>query len=266
MLRQWRYRDHKGCGKLFTVKTDTIMHDSKLPLSKWCIAYFLYSTNLEGVSSMKLHRDLKIALKLAWHMAHRIRTVLAVNEGNFFGPVEMDDIYISGRGRNKHESQKLKQGRGAAGKAPVVGLKERDTGKASAEVVPNTKKSKSHGFVKERTGRDSVVYADEYRSYEGLPRPHLTVMDSVKQFVNGKAHTNGFESFWATLKSGYKGVFHDMNAKHLRLYVSDFEGRHDVRLMGTEYQMASIFANGIDRRLTCANLIGEPHTRQPELL
>ena len=49
----------------FTVKTDTIMHDSKLSLSKWALAFYLYSTNLKGVSSMKLHRDLDITQKSA---------------------------------------------------------------------------------------------------------------------------------------------------------------------------------------------------------
>ena len=57
-----------ACKFDFTVKTGTIMHGSKLPLSKWCIAFYLFSTNLKGVSSMKLHRDLGITQKSAWHM------------------------------------------------------------------------------------------------------------------------------------------------------------------------------------------------------
>ena len=45
------------------------MHDSKLPLQKWAFAFYLYSTNLKGVSSMKLHRDLDITQKTAWYLA-----------------------------------------------------------------------------------------------------------------------------------------------------------------------------------------------------
>ena len=62
-----------ACKYDFTVKSGTIMHDSKLPLSKWAIAFYLFNTSLKGVSSMKLHRDLGITQKNAWHMAHRIR-------------------------------------------------------------------------------------------------------------------------------------------------------------------------------------------------
>ena len=49
------------------------MHDSKLSLSEWGLAFYLHVTNLKGVSSMKLHRDLEIRQPSAWHMAHRIR-------------------------------------------------------------------------------------------------------------------------------------------------------------------------------------------------
>ena len=50
----------RSCRKHFSVKTNSLMHDSKLSISKWAIAMYLYSTNLKGVSSMKLHRDLGI--------------------------------------------------------------------------------------------------------------------------------------------------------------------------------------------------------------
>ena len=63
----------RTCRQYFSVRTGTVLQNSKLPLSKWCIAFYLFSTNLKGVSSMKLHRDLGITQKSAWHMAHRIR-------------------------------------------------------------------------------------------------------------------------------------------------------------------------------------------------
>ena len=38
----------------------------RLPLRKWAFAVYLYVTNLKGLSSMKLHRDLEITQKSAW--------------------------------------------------------------------------------------------------------------------------------------------------------------------------------------------------------
>ena len=62
-----------ACRSYFSVKLGTLMQGSNLPMRKWAIAIYLVTTNLKGVSSMKLHRDLEIAQKNAWHMLHRIR-------------------------------------------------------------------------------------------------------------------------------------------------------------------------------------------------
>ena len=61
------------CRRYFSVKTGTVLECSNIPLSKWAIAIYLYSTSVKGVSSMKLHRDLGITLRSARHLAHRIR-------------------------------------------------------------------------------------------------------------------------------------------------------------------------------------------------
>ena len=115
------------CRKYFSVKTDTLLQNSKLSLSTWAIAFYLYSTNLKGVSSMKLHRDLGITQKSAWHLAHRIREAWDVVADKFAGPVEVDETYIGGLEKNKHESKKLNAGRGTVGKVAVAGMKDRET-------------------------------------------------------------------------------------------------------------------------------------------
>ena len=67
----------RGCRKRFSVKTGTAMHDSKLGLQVWAIATYLMTTGIKGTSSMKLHRDLGVTQKTAWHLAHRLRETWA---------------------------------------------------------------------------------------------------------------------------------------------------------------------------------------------
>ena len=64
-------------GKGFSVRIGTALERSKVTLRKWAIAIYLEMTNLKGVSSMKLHRDLKVTQKTAWFMQQRIREAAA---------------------------------------------------------------------------------------------------------------------------------------------------------------------------------------------
>ena len=53
-------------------------------------------------------------------------------------------------------------------------------------------------------------------------------------------HTNGIESFWATLKRAHKGTFHRLSPKHLHRYVDEFVSRHNMRDLDTLQQMALV--------------------------
>ena len=121
------------------------------------IAIYLFTTNIKGVSSMKLHRDLGIAQKNAWHLAHRIRKAYE-SRGDFFaGPVEVDETYIGGKEKNKHASKKLHSGRGTVGKTAVVGAKDRETGRVDAEVAASTDGKTLRQFVYSRVESGAQV-------------------------------------------------------------------------------------------------------------
>ena len=103
------------------------------------------------------------------------------------------------------------------------------------------------------------VYTDEHAGYRGLPN-HQAVNHSVKEYVDGQAHTNGTESFWALLKRGYHGTYHKMSPKHLDRYVNEFAGRHNARSEDTVDQMARIACRMSGRRLSYMSLIASTTT------
>ena len=164
--------------------------------------------------------------------------------------------YLGGKEKNKHESKKLKAGRGAAGKVTVIGAKDRKTKKVKAKVIKGTDKATLQGFVLASALTGATVYTDDHSSYHGLPFEHETVRHSVNEHVRDQAHTNGIESFWALLKRGYHGTYHHMSPKHLQRYVNEFAGRQGIRELNTIDQVANVARRMQGKRLTYRELIG----------
>lgn len=250
-----------ACRKYFSVKMGTLMEDSNITYRKWLMAIYLMSTSLKGVASTKLGNDIGIKQPHAWFLGHRIRESWKNNAELLFGTeIEMDETYIGGKEHNKHGSKKLKAGRGAVGKAPVVGIKDRKTKKVKALKVSTTNANTLHWIVMKNIKPGSTIYTDQHRGYKGLDKKgykHKSVSHSVGEFVNGIVYTNGIESFWSMLKRGYNGVYHKMSVKHLQKYIDEFSNRHNIRPMHTLDQVNATIAGLAGKRLKYKELINE---------
>ena len=255
----------RDCKRHFSVRKGTVMEGSPLPFRKWVWAIYLHLTSLKGVSSMKLHRDLKVTQKTAWFMLQRIREAFKRDDDDpMGGPVEVDEAYFGGKRGNMSNAKRAAlaeqgAGRGPAGKDIVVGVKDRNTNRVVVRHVQHADTPSLAGFVAGKVQAGATVYTDEARVYLALQRwyKHESVNHSAGEYVRQQAHTNGIESFWAMLKRAHKGVYHKFSAKHLHRYIAEFAGRHNIRDAGTLPQMAGLAAGMRGKRLMYKWLIAD---------
>ncbi len=91
-------------------------------------------------------------------------------------------------------------------------MKNRATGKTNAKVVESTDAATLQGFVYDNTENGAEFYTDEAAAYKGMVGvEHETVKHCASEYVNGIAHTNGMESFWAVLKRACHGTYHQFS-------------------------------------------------------
>ncbi len=209
-----------GCRKQFTVTTGTILHATKTPLQNWIYAIYSVMTARKGVSAMQISKELGVQYRTAWYMLHRIREACGDGEFGLANIVEMDECYVGGKESNKHSNKKLRAGRGAVGKVPVMGARERG-GKTVAKPVESADQTTATGFATATVKEGSTVYTDQSRIYGNLPFTHASVNHGAGEYVRGDVHTNSLESVWAVFKRSLHGTWHHVSKKHLSRYVNE---------------------------------------------
>lgn len=219
-----------SCALDFTIRTGTIFERSHIPLHKWIYAMYLLVTARKGISSMQLSKEIGVTQKSAWFMLQRLREACSApdNIDKLRGIVEVDEVFIGGREASKHKHKKANLGRGAVGKTPVLGMRERRGGRTVALPITDTSISAVQQAIHANVEVGSTIYSDEHSAYtdlNGLFFRHDSVNHSAGEYARGSVTVNGVESVWAVLRRGLHGVYHHVSEKHLARYVDEFTFR-----------------------------------------
>lgn len=244
------------CRDQFTVTVGSVMESSKVPLVKWVMAFHLLCSSKKGFSALQLQRELGLgSYRTAWFMMHRVRHAM---EGKplqelLTGTIEVDETYVGGKPRITGKS---KRGRGTS-KKPVMVLVERD-GDARVKPIERVDGATLKQEIRDNVGPESQIMTDDFSSYNGLASEfasHDTVNHSAKEYAREKSdgsvvHTNTAESFFALIKRGHYGVYHQMSKKHLLRYCTEFGFRWNHRKVSDGERTESAIKQAEGKRLT----------------
>lgn len=224
----------KDCKLPFSVTVGTIFQKSTVPLKKWFMAIFLFTTGKKGISSLQLHRSIDVTQKTAWFMLSRIRNSIGNSEDfEFDGITQVDETYVGGKNKNRNKDKKVKnsQGRSLKTKIPVFGML--NEGLVYTKVVKNTKGVTLKGIIKSKVRKGSTIVSDGWMGYRNLSNDynHKVIKHNLGIFKEGPYHTNGIEGFWSHLKRGIIGIYHSVSPKHLQLYCDEYTYRYNIRSM-----------------------------------
>jgi hypothetical protein len=222
----------------FSVTVGTVFENTNVPLETWFKVLYTMLQSLKGVSSRQIRRMFfgeRSSLHTAWYVCHRLRA--GMKNDNFkqlMGIVEVDEMYLGGKQKNRHAKDRAKfSGGGSAntGKTTVIGAISRK-GNVVCQIIEDTSADTLSGFVEKTVSEKvSLVATDEWGGYTDLRHfyPHKIISHRAQEYVRGEVHTNNIESFWSLFKRGVIGTYHNVSKKYLPLYLNEFQFRHNNR-------------------------------------
>lgn len=225
---RWRCR---GCKSMYTVRTNTVFEESRLPLRIWVYAFWKACSSKKGISALQLSREMEITHKSALFVLRRIRHGVGTqNAPKLTGTVEIDETYVGGKPRYKGVS---KRGRGTS-KAKVLGMVERD-GEVRFQMMDRLTVDRLQEVIMENADLSCRIITDEYQNYFPIGKAfeggHDHVKHSLGEYVKPGTdiHSNCIEGVFSLLKHGVMGTFHSISKKHLPNYLNEFEFRWNTR-------------------------------------
>lgn len=185
---QWECRN---CAHRTTLKSGTVIENSKLTFQYWFIAMHLLSSTKKSFSAKEVQRQLDHKrYEPIWAMLHKIRSVMGSRDGKYdlCGEVELDEGFFETVSPNRDREKALKRGRGSEKQTTVLVMAEskkvddpewnkkhstdRKLGFIKMKVIHSLKMKEVTPKVNQHVTKGSSIISDGSNSYNELSKSH----------------------------------------------------------------------------------------------
>ena len=146
------------------------MHGTHLPLHVWYLGMYLILASSKGISAVKLGEQLGVQYRTAWHLAHRIRAMLASGDKPYLsGIVEADETYVGGKAANLQTGVERPEKRGRGTKKPMLFAAVKRGGEARTLAVPSASAAAIAPARWDWTGKGgAILFTHELGTYRWI--------------------------------------------------------------------------------------------------
>lgn len=125
---QWQC---KKCGSITTLKSGTVMHNSKLSFQYWFIAMHLMTSTKKSFSAKEVQNQIgHKRYQPIWEMMHKIRLVMGLRDSQYLleDEIELDEGFFETVSITRDKTIPLKRGRGSEKQSTVlVGIESKQS-------------------------------------------------------------------------------------------------------------------------------------------
>ena len=198
---QW---ECKACSHRTTLKSGTVMQNSKLPFQYWFIAMHLLTSTKKTFSAKEIQRQLgHKRYEPIWAMLHKLRNVMGLRDDKYLlgEEVELDEGFFKTVSSDRDKSEPLKRGRGSQQQSKVlVSAESKDSKDAynpkkhgktkrvkfiKMKTIVSLKKDEIKSKVDQMLENNTKINSDKSNSYNDLePDYKLNSQVIKKQDIN----------------------------------------------------------------------------------
>lgn len=237
-----------SCEFRTTLRSGTIMENSKFDIQVWYTAMYLICLTKKGMSCVELQKKLGLPrYQSTLFLYHRIRKAMGKRDDCYIlnGTIELDEGYFKVE-TSAIEKNKTKAGRGSTEVQPVAVMTEstpleNESGTISnhcgyykLKVLENHEADEINKIVEKNLSKDVIIFSDESTSYTDLA-------DLVEGHISEKSSEETTKKLlkWVHIAIGnarrvFNGIYHKISKKYLQLYLDEFCYKLNRRRFGNK--------------------------------